>query len=966
MKSYQEYEEEIAALKKENKELKELLRKNGIVISQPDQQVKLINRKLDEKYADYFYYMFWGRQDVYAKGYYSKNNNKFQYSPTCVNGGTPLCPRYYHQKQKCSECVHRSFQQVNLKIILNHLQGKFVMGIYPLFANGMCRLLVFDFDNHEGKDEGWKEEADTLRKICRMNKVDALVERSRSGNGAHVWIFFAQEIEAKLARAFGNALLEKGAEMVSLKSFRYYDRMIPMQDSLKKGQLGNLIALPLQPEALQKGCSAFVDENWQVYPDQWNVLLHTHKLTEQEVRQHMESWKKAEPVIQLISDRDLHQSDDTKPWQKTCHFQSSDLIGKMDITLADALYINTENMKPRMQNQIRSMAAFSNPKFYKNQAMGISNYDQDRLIYLGADEGSYIRIPRGLFDMLTDRCREAGISCQLHDERETGSHIQVTFRGKLRPEQEKAAEAVTAHDTGILHASTAFGKTVVCCSIIARKKVNTLIVLESTSLVKQWQDALNQFLVIDEDPPSYLTPGGQTRKRKSVIGILQGARDTTTGIIDIAMARSLCRKGEFHDRLSSYGMVIVDECHHAASETITEVLQQVKARYVYGVTATPKRSDGLQNIIYMMIGPIRFTYSAKQRAVDQGIAHLVYPRFTRTVKASFSAEKLHPNEAYQLIHHDRERNELIIRDTVSCLKEGRTPVILTKYVDHAGELYERLKDAADHAYLLKGNSGLKQRDSMIADMKSVLENESILLIATGKLLGEGFDFPRLDTLMMAAPVAFDGVVEQYVGRLNRDALHKEDVIVYDYVDVHIPMFDRMYHKRLRAYKKIGYDLYAGQPDQILNRSVNAIYEDEEYLDVWRNDMHAAEKEIILSSPKITEGKVKKWLQEMKKLQHKGVRVVLITWTADMYHYGDASMRMALLDEIRQRGIEVNLVEDYFEHFCIIDRRTVWYGSVNMLGKEDYEDNLMRVESADIDEELVRGVFTKAKYQGVVL
>lgn len=870
MDSYQKLSDEIKRLQQENSRLKELLDRHGIAWQKTVSAD--MKRNYTEDDANHFLSMFWGRLDVYARGYYSKNNHQLQYAPVCANGGTQVCPHTYHQKQKCSECAYRVYRKVTLPVIRNHLEGRDLIGIYPLFADGTCRLIVFDFDNHDGQDETWKEEVDTLRKICRQNHVPALVERSRSGNGAHVWIFFQQEISAALARRFGTALLEKGAEDINLKSFHYFDRMMPMQDKLKEGQIGNLIALPLQPEALQHGNSAFVDEIWQVYPDQWNVLMQTHKLSAIEIQKLMESWHTKDPVIQLVSEQEIHHSDDTRPWQNSSSFQQADLQGSMDITLADAIYINTDNLKPRIQNQIRAMAAFYNPKFFRNQAMGLSNYNEKRLIYLGSDSDHYIRIPRGL------------------------------------------------------------------------------------------QDALAEFLKIDEDMPVYTTPSGRQRKRKSIIGTLQGAHDTLNGIVDIAMAGSLYHKGEYHPLLSSYGMVIVDECHHAASETITEVLQHVKARYVYGVTATPKRSDGLQNITFMMIGPIRYVYSAKQRAADQGIAHLVYPRFTSTVRASFSQAKMHPNEAYQLIRQDRQRNELIIRDTENCLKEGRTPVILTRYVDHAQELYDHLKDAADHVYLLEGKRSRKEQEQMIAGMKAVPLKESVLVIATGKLVGEGFDFPRLDTLIMAAPVAFNGVVEQYAGRLNRDAVNKKDVIVYDYVDMHIPMFDRMYHKRLRAYKQIGYELYSGPQDSLFEPSVNAIYDDDTYVAVWKNDMRHAHQEIILSCPKLSIRKVSAWLHDMADRQVQGIRIVLITWAPEMYHDGDPAKHIHLLNEIRQAGIEVNLIHAYGDHFCLIDRTIVWYGSVNMLGPEAYENNLMRVESSEIASELLCNVFVPKKQQ----
>ena len=432
-----------------------------------------------------------------------------------------------------------------------------------------------------------------------------------------------------------------------------------------------------------------------------------------------------------------HSGLKTKEWLAN-HGISKD--GKMDITLSNGIYVDSTNLKPAMQNKIRRMAAFSNPVFYKNRAIGTSNYDTSRWIYLGKDHlGGYIQIPRGLQDELIANIDKAGIEYTIDDERQQGRNINVEFNGELRPEQNKALKELTKHDNGILHAATAFGKTVVCSAVIAEKKVNTLILLESSALIEQWKDALNKFLIIDEELPQYKTKTGRLRTRKSLIGTLQGAHDSMTGIIDIAMAGSLCKKGEYHKLLNHYGLVLIDECHHCASETIANVLKEVKARYVYGVTATPKRGDGLEKINYMLIGPIRYSYTAKEKAMEQGIQHLVYPRFTRTVPPRGVINgKMHPNEAYDIIHNNDIRDEQIIEDIKNCVSAGRTPVVLSRYKDHSEKLYKRLKDYADHVFLMTGNNSKKEHKKILEQMHQVDKAESLILIATGSLVGEGY------------------------------------------------------------------------------------------------------------------------------------------------------------------------------------------------------------------------------------
>lgn len=602
------------------------------------------------------------------------------------------------------------------------------------------------------------------------------------------------------------------------------------------------------------------------------------------------------------------------------------------------------------------MAAISNPIFYKNQAIGTSNYDTSRWIYLGKDHLSgYIQIPRGLQGELLDNLKQADIDYEIEDERQQGRNINVDFNGTLRPEQDAALKELVKHDNGILHAATAFGKTVVSSAIIAQKKVNTLIILESSALIEQWKTALENFLDIDEELPTYETKTGRVKKRKSLIGTLQGAHDSMTGIIDIAMAGSLCKKGEYHKLLDKYGLVLLDECHHSASDTIANVLKEVKAKYVYGVTATPKRGDGLEKINYMLIGPIRYSYTAKEKAKEQGIQHLVYPRFTRTVPPrGVITGKMHPNEAYEMIHNNDIRDEQIIEDVKNCVSAGRTPVVLSRYKDHSGKLYERLKAYADHVFLLTGNNSRKEHKKILEQMHQVDKAESLILIATGSLVGEGFDFPRLDTLFMATPVSFRSVVEQYAGRLNRDYTGKENVIIYDYVDYHIPMFDNMYMKRLKAYKQIGYELAGGLHTN--KQTVNAIYDGNNYSEIYHKDLMEAHKNIIISSPAISGPKVYELIDMLKEKQMLGVQVTVVTWAADSYGFGDAAYWMQLHEDMRKVGFYIKTVEEFCERFAVVDHEVVWYGNINLLAKDRIDDSIMRVCSREVAGELMELTF----------
>lgn len=951
-----------------HKELSKLRQSGSKEAFDPEQGKRIIHpQAITENMANQFFSMFWGRQDVYAKRSVNKETGKAAYYPQCNNFWTNVCHKKIKDGINCKDCKNRSYKAITKKDILNHLQGNAynasdVIGVYPLLSNGTCRFMVFDFDNHDkdaeekdfaNADDTWVEEVESMREICVLNGIEPLVERSRSGRGAHVWIFFDKPIAASFVRKFGFALLDKGAEQINLKSFKYYDRMLPAQDSLPEDSaVGNLIALPLQGKALQDGNSAFIDGNWNAYPNQWETLFNKPRLSQEFLEEKIKEWSN---IIDDIA-ANAAESDREKPWNRMQHFNKNDVEGKLHIILSNGIYVDNTNLKAAMQNRIRRMAAISNPVFYKNQAIGTSNYDTARWIYLGKDHLSgYIQIPRGLQDELWENIKQADIDYEMEDERQQGRKINVDFKGELRPEQDKALKELIRYDNGILHAATAFGKTVVSSAIIAQKKINTLIILESSALIEQWKEALEKFLNINEGLPTYETKTGRVRKRKSLIGTLQGAHDSMTGIIDIAMAGSLCKKGMYHKMMNEYGLVLIDECHHSASETIANVLKEVKAKYVYGVTATPKRGDGLEKINYMLIGPIRYSYTAKEKAKEQGIQHLVYPRFTRTVPPrGVITDKMHPNEAYEIIHNNDVRDEQIIEDVKNCVAAGRTPVVLSRYKDHSEKFYERLKGYADHVFLMTGNNSKKEHRKILEQMHQVDKNESLILIATGSLVGEGFDFPRLDTLFMATPVSFRGVVEQYAGRLNRDYAGKENVIIYDYVDNHIPMFNNMYMKRLKAYKQIGYEF--GDGLQTVKQTVNAIYDGNNYSENYHKDLFDSNKNIIISSPVISGSKVYELINMLKEKQMSGVQVTIVTWTPDSYGFGDAAYWMQLHEDMRRAGFYIRTVEEYCDRFAVIDQEVVWYGNINLLAKDKVDDSIMRVRSKGIAGELMEITF----------
>lgn len=973
----------VRLLEYENRILKEKLKKENIPYDEvnpfeetidnveeydPDQGERIVNPPfITEEMATQFFSMFWGREDVFAKR--GKNGGYF---PQCDNRWNDrICPKQRGEKMFCDECENTKWTKLDVKKIIAHLlgykeDGSDVIGVYPLLPNGMCRFIVFDFDNHErgaeatdfaNTDNEWHKEVDALRKICGINGIKPLVERSRSGKGAHVWIFFKKAIPASVARNFGFLLLDKGSASINLKSFHYYDRMYPAQDVASS--IGNLIALPLQGQALKNGNSAFVDGNWNAYPNQWDVLLNkTEKLGIEDIEKYMAKWQG-----ELAESRGMLAGSDMnnrpKPWKKKCEFVKTDVVGKLHIVLSNGVYIDTLNLMPRIQNQIRSLAAFDNPEFYKNKRLGYLNYYNFSAVYLGRDVDGYIQIPRGLKDQIIEACKKSGIAVDISDQREKGRPIRVSFNGDLRTQQELAAEKLLTYSDGVLSAATAFGKTVVCSYLIAERKVNTLILLQSKDLLNQWVEELNKFLDIKEEPPEYETKTGRKKKRDSVIGILHGSKNTLTGIVDVAMVGSMYSKGNFNDLINSYGMVIMDECHHAASNTSMELLQKINAKYVYGVSATPKRGDSLDKIIYMLLGPLRHRFTALERAQEQGIGHYFVPRYTRVVDTADSKDDI--NKAYSLISASKVRNEMIVNDVIACIAMKQTPVILTKFKEHAKLLYDTLKEEADHVFLLYGDNTDKENADTRVRLKQVPKNESLILVATGQKIGEGFDFPRLDVLMLAAPVSFEGRLEQYVGRLNRDYEGKEAVFVYDYIDAHVRFFNKMYSKRLKTYKRTGFSIWTG--DEQTKQIINAIYDSGNYTEKFEQDIVEAEKSIVISSPDIRQNKIDRFLILVKDRQEKGVNVTVITTDPEEVVYGSADVCYGLINEMKKTGINVVIKAEVEERFAVIDDELVWHGGMNLLGKVDIWDNLMRIKNYQVAAELLEialGTTTEAE------
>ena len=893
--------------------------------------------------------LFRGREDVFARRWYSVQKEKGGYAPVCANEwryGVCIKP-----KGKCSKCENRVLVPLEDAIIYKHLSGKDangqdVIGMYPILPDDTCYFLAIDFD-----DGAWRENVSAVRNMCDEWKIPCGVERSRSGEGAHLWVFFANAVSCTTARKLGSALLTAAMEREGKLKLDAYDRMFPCQDTLPNGGFGNLIALPLQGQARKKGNSLFVDEVFQPYPDQWAYLSSIRKLDAEDV----DALIKAHSHGDALGDLCVVEST-TKPWekQKKVVLSALDFYGVQHIVRANMIYIPENGFAPRVRNQLLRLAAFRNPDFYKSQSMRLPIYDKPRIICAAEERDGYLALPRCCESDLVNLLENTAISYEIEDKTFSGNEIRVEFKGELRQEQIPAAEALLAHNNGVLSATTAFGKTVIAAYLIGQRKVNTLVLVHTQALLNQWKKALSEFLDINESLPELPKKRGR-KKERSLIGQLGGAKNNLSGFVDIAIMQSLISGNEVRDLVKNYGMVIVDECHHVSAVSFEQVLKEVNAKYVYGLTATPTRQDGHQPIIHMQCGPIRYQVDAKVQAEKRPFDHAVIPKFTSFAQPVTDEVPWKITDAYAAMQVNEDRNNKIVEDVLAVVTEGRTPVVLTERYDHAKLIAEILREKSKNVVLLSGKGTSKEKREILLGLSQIPADEPLILVATGRYVGEGFDLPRLDTLFLAMPVSWKGTLAQYAGRLHRNYEGKQEVLIYDYVDVRVPMLERMYHKRLSGYAAIGYTV---KGDRTAPAAENRIFGQEEYWDTFLADISNAQKEILITSPYLHVAQVKRFLKPIPD----GIHVTIVTGNESCFKpdaWEKASKAVKLLED---NGATVILQSKVYQRYAVIDNNILWYGGINFLGFEKDNHGAMRICSAELANELASYIHSQNTYE----
>ncbi|MGC9237605.1 MAG: TOTE conflict system archaeo-eukaryotic primase domain-containing protein [Thiomonas sp.] len=767
------------ALRAENARLISLLESHGIEwrLQPPppaaDPEPEPSRLSTTEKVA-LFSRLFRGRTDVYPVRWESKTTGRSGYSPACANewrAGVCEKPRI-----KCGDCDKRLLMPLSDSVIYDHLAGEHTVGVYPLLEDDSCYFLAVDFDEAE-----WRDDARAFIQSCEELGVPAALEISRSGKGAHVWVFFAEKVSARDARRLGTAIISHTCGRTRQLKLESYDRLFPNQDSLPKGGFGNLIALPLQKYPRENGCSVFVDADLRPYPDQWGFLSGIQPMAAQDIEPTIfRAMGHAHPLdVTFVDDEDLKE-----PWKRSALKKLAGPTPKsLTVTLANLIYFEKAQLPQALANRLIRLAAFRNPEFYKKQAMRFSVWNEPRVIGCAENYPNHIALPRGCLDAARDLLRDNGIARELIDQRYAGVALEVGFVGTLRPDQEAAVTAMLKHDAGVLCAPTAFGKTVTAAAMIARRGVNTLVLVHRTELLKQWQERLQSFLGVG----------------KGMVGAIGGGKAKPTGKIDIAVMQSLSRQGEINPVVENYGHVIIDECHHIGAASFDAILKVVKAKYVLGLTATPTRRDGQQPIIFMQCGPIRYM-AAKPASAPHDL--VVEPRalFTRIDLPAETGIQ----DVFRHLAIDQARTDAIAAEVRDAYQKGRKVLVLTERKEHLDAILAALDGQVPTPFVLHGRMSKKQRAAMIAELDELPPEAPRILLATGKLVGEGFDHPALDTLVLAMPISWKGTLQQYAGRLHREHATKTDVRIIDFVDAGHPALLRMWDKRQRGYRAMGY------------------------------------------------------------------------------------------------------------------------------------------------------------------
>ncbi|WP_210498903.1 DEAD/DEAH box helicase [Vibrio crassostreae] len=754
--------------------------------------------------------MFQCRQDRYAKRYFSNATQRHGYSPVCSNlWARGICPKVDNNKFKCDNCNNRSLSPITDDVLSDHLCGKHVIGVYPLHENNKTKFLALDFDK-----ANWRADVLSVWQICEELEIECLVEVSQSGNGAHLWIFFTDLVEAHLARKLGTKLIAKAMKSNLMLSLDSFDRMFPNQDMLPHGDFGNLIALPLQYESIQgKGTTMFVDAQLNPFPlsEQWSILQGVKRVTPYELANDFGLSEYQGKKVE-VTDRNGNITEEFKPWDYFLPTQSIQPSKKLNteitVTLKNLIYIPMKTSRFLLEGAKR-LGTINNPKFFKDRAAGLSTYNTSRFLCFAEVQGEYLSIPRGLLPEFIDMAKGMGVKVNVDDKTQQGRPLNkgVKFKTKLRNDQQEAFDEVLKHNYCMLKGATAFGKTVLSLATIIERKVNTLILVDTTKLAAQWKKNIDKFI-------------GGTK-----YGSYFNSKNQLTGKIDVAVYKSMLAPKDANNpngiqlkpEIFDYGYIVIDEAHKAGAKTYLELLETIHPKYILAVTATPYRADGKETQVFMQTGGIK--YVAKE-AEDANHSKYLFKKDTDSrlpLTLTNGDDDLHIADVYAHLMNDEKRNELIISDIQIAVKARRHPIVLTQRKEHARALVAMLNDLGVTTALQIGQMRAKEQREEDAKV-----NTAQVIVATGRYLGDGFDKPELDTLFQVLPISWKGISEQYGGRLNRGHESKDNIIIVDYVDPNIAMANTMFKRRKTGYNKLKFKLVDVSLDEFIGTNAEQI------------------------------------------------------------------------------------------------------------------------------------------------
>lgn len=930
--------DELKRLRAENMRLRALLARHGIVADEPASSIpQKPSLSLEEK-VNLFRSLFQGREDVFARRWFSSTTGKSGYQPVCSREwDREYCNK---KKYKCAECPNREFQPLGYNDIYRHLEGKDpdgrdVVGVYAILEDNTCNFLCCDFDD-KSCEHGYQDDVRAYVSVCRDWNVPAYIERSRSGNGAHVWILFSEPIPARQARQLGNAILTEAMEREGRMSFKSYDRFFPNQDFMPSGGFGNLVALPLQGKARKNGNSVFVNDDFVPVADQWAYLQEMKKMLAAEVERLVSRYDK-EPL------GELSKSSDSAPWEhpQPQPMSKADFPSRIIIVRSSGIYVPTMGLSAKAVNHLKRLAAFKNPEFYAKLGMRLPVYNLPRIISCSEITDDYLILPRGCEESAIYFLRENNVEVEIQDKTNPGQPIEVDFNGELYPGQKQAIEELARHRCGTLYATTAFGKTVTAAAMIARKKVNTLILVHTKALLDQWRERLSEYLVTDFQPDEQ--PKGRGRRKKfRQFGALSSTENSINGKIDIVLLQSCISDNEVKQFVRNYGMVIVDECHHAPAVNFERVLREVNARHVYGLTATPIRKDGHQPIIFMQCGEIRYIADSKSQQSQQSFRRLLIPRFTS--HRNLSADGNNYSQILDELTESESRNKLILDDVAANLAEGRTPIILTARTAHVDLLTDQCRNICTNVIRLVGNDSAKAKREAVEKLSLIPAEEPLVVVATGKYVGEGFDLPRLDTLMLALPVSWKGLIAQYTGRLHRNYPGKTETRIYDYIDLRVPVCDSMYRKRLHGYKSVGYSIAVANEELFAETTAETIFDSTNFERTFHADLASAKRSIVISTTRLRWKRAPRIIDLLAASSLRGVSITIVI--AETGHREE---------ELRQMGFTIIHHPDCKMQAAIIDQHIGWYGSINLVGRSIMDATTIRIKFPEFADTLLEAL-----------